>query len=181
MSFPIRNDYEIIFNYLKKDNEEAYRLIFKYCYKPLYGFVFNIVRDREETEDIVQKTFIKLWENKQHIESATHLKPWLYLVAKNLALNFNVLKKQKTSIQDHTKVTYHNPENILHARDVQYTYLKAIRKLPQPCQSVYRLAYLEEYTYQDISTQLGISIKSVEYQLHKAVELLQQQLIKFKD
>lgn len=176
-----KNEYQNIYCYLKEDNEEAYRLLLKFCYKPIFGFVYNMIKDSAETEDIVQKTFIKLWENRDYISQASYLKPWLFLVAKNMALNFIALKKKRIPLHENTKITYLNPEQILHSRDVQYAYLKAIRKLPQPCQTVYKLAYLDHQSHQEIASKLGMNIKTVQYQLYKAVDLLKQELKRFRN
>jgi RNA polymerase sigma-70 factor (family 1) len=159
--------------------EQLYRLFqetfYKY-YEPLCKYAFTIVKEPHSCEDIVQETFLRVWEKKQNLIGSEELTWYLYTAIRNNCLSF-LEKRQKTVLGDFngqeiidTPVERPQPG----AKEADYdTLLKAaLDNLPPKCREVFVLSRVSNLTYKQISDSLGISIKTVENQMGKALKIL---------
>ena len=162
-----------------QEAEQLYRLFqetfYKY-YEPLCKYAFTIVKEPHSCEDIVQETFLRVWEKKQNLIGSEELTWYLYTAIRNNCLSF-LEKRQKTVLGDFngqeiivTPVERPQPG----AKEADYdTLLKAaLDNLPPKCREVFVLSRVSNLTYKQISDSLGISIKTVENQMGKALKIL---------
>jgi RNA polymerase sigma-70 factor (ECF subfamily) len=162
-----------------QEPEQLYRLFqetfYKY-YEPLCKYAFTIVKEPHSCEDIVQETFLRVWEKKQNLIGSEELTWYLYTAIRNNCLSF-LEKKQKTVLGDF------NGQEVIEspgertapaAKEADYdTLLKnALENLPPRCREVFVLSRVSNLTYKQISDSLGISIKTVENQMGKALKIL---------
>jgi len=137
---------------------------------------------KESAEDVVQHTFIQLWENRGKIEINNNLKSYLYITVKNNSINY--LKSAKTRKLYETE--YHNNhhdkmENGIDLNKFSHKLKEALQLLPEQCRVIYTLKNLEGLTYKEISEYLNISEKTVENQLSIALKKLRDMLIKTRE
>lgn len=158
----------------------AFEMIFKNFYRPLCNYAYSFVQDRDEAEEIVQATFLSVWEKRDNLSIHTGVKPYLYAMVRNASLN--VLKHEKIK-QQHAAVELavaeRSTESVTRtvmASELEERIFKALNKLPEQCRLVFKLSRFEELKYAEIADQLNISVKTVENQMGKALKIMREQL-----
>ena len=165
---------------LKAGDLTAFEMLFRTYYQPLCNYAFTFVQDRDEAEEIVQSTFLNIWEKRESLSIHTGVKPYLYAMVRNACLN--VLKHEKIKQQHATMemaIAERSVESV--ARTVMATELEtkiyqAMDHLPEQCRLIFKLSRFEELKYAEIAEQLDISIKTVENQMGKALRIMREQL-----
>jgi RNA polymerase sigma-70 factor (family 1) len=161
------------------ETEQLYRLyqeiFFKY-YEPLCRYAFTLVKEQHSCEDIVQETFLRVWEKKQNLIGSQELTWYLYTAIRNNCLSF-LEKRQKTvlgevSSHEITETPYERPAANTKETDFDTLLKNALANLPPKCREVFVLSRVSGLTYKQISDSLGISIKTVENQMGKALKIL---------
>lgn len=158
----------------------AFEMLFKTYYQPLCNYAYSFVQDRDEAEEIVQATFMSVWEKRDSLSIHTGVKPYLYAMVRNASLN--VIKHEKIK-QQHVvgemAVAERSVESVsrtVMASELEGRIYKALDKLPEQCRLVFKLSRFEELKYAEIAEQLNISIKTVENQMGKALKIMREQL-----
>ncbi len=158
----------------------AFEMIFKNFYQPLCNYAYSFVQDRDEAEEIVQATFLSVWEKRNNLSIHTGVKPYLYAMVRNASLN--VLKHEKIK-QQHAAVelavaerSTESVSRTVMASELEERIFKALNKLPEQCRLVFKLSRFEELKYAEIADQLNISVKTVENQMGKALKIMREQL-----
>ena len=155
-------------------------MLFRTYYQPLCNYAYTFVQDRDEAEEIVQSTFLNVWEKRDNLSIHTGVKPYLYAMVRNASLN--VLKHEKIKQQHVTMemaVAERSVESVTRtvmASELETKIYNAMDKLPEQCRLVFKLSRFEELKYSEIAEQLNISIKTVENQMGKALKIMRDQL-----
>jgi RNA polymerase sigma-70 factor, ECF subfamily len=155
-------------------------MIFRTYYQPLCTYAYTFLQDKEEAEEIVQGTFLSVWEKRQTIAIHTAVKPYLYAMVRNACLN--VIKHEKIKQKHAAEEIALSPishDSVAHAVATSELELKihqAMEKLPEQCRLVFKLSRFEELKYAEIAEQLSISIKTVENHMGKALKIMREQL-----
>ena len=169
------NEEQFLLNELNKGNKDVFSLLFEKYYKDLVLFAGNILQDKECCEDIVQNIFVKLWENRDTLTIETSLKSFLLTSVKNGCLD--ELRHRKT-VKDHETYVSHSRWTDMNTEDyVLYSNLKshldeALIKLPEVCREAFAMNRFEGLKYKEISEKLGVSERTVEVRIGKAIGLL---------
>lgn len=163
--------------YLSSDNELAFEGIFRKYFVPLTGFANAYLNNPEQAKDMVQAVLLRLWEQRESLEIHTALKPYLYNAVRNSCLN--ELQKNKTQ-QKRLSAFLPETSEVINSR-IEYAELRqqihhAIAALPEECRRIFILSRFEKRRYSEIATQLGISVKTVEAQISKALRILRVRL-----
>jgi RNA polymerase sigma-70 factor, ECF subfamily len=158
----------------------AFEMTFKTYYKPLCHYAYSFLNDKSEAEEVVQSTFIKMWEKKTALQVENSLKAYLYAMVRNGCLN--VIKHEKVKqqhAQRHLQAAEQSRELVeekVMSNDLESKIYEAMKALPEQCRLVFQLSRFEELKYQEIADQLQISIKTVENQMGKALKIMRTQL-----
>lgn len=159
------------------DNTESFESIYKmYCHD-LVRFAYYYVNDVGIAEDIVQDVFLVLWKKRLRFKSQNHLQAYLYKVAKNAALM--VLRKRKIRQKfknEQTEELAKSPADELFESDLDKVYHHAIFTLPEKCRVIFCMSRIDGLTYKEIAQTLGVSIKTVETQIGRALVTLRKRL-----
>jgi RNA polymerase sigma-70 factor, ECF subfamily len=165
---------------LKAGDITAFEMLFRTYYQPLCNYAYTFVQDKDEAEEIVQSTFLSVWEKKETLEIRTGVKPYLYAMVRNACLN--VLKHEKVK-QQHVAVELATGERSsesvarsVMASELETRIYKAMETLPEQCRLVFKLSRFEELKYAEIAEQLDISVKTVENHMGKALRIMREQL-----
>ena len=162
-----------------QEPEQLYRLyqetFYKY-YEPLCRYAFTIVKEPHSCEDIVQETFLRVWEKKQNLIGSEELTWYLYTAIRNNCLSF-LDKKQRVVLgefsgQEIIETPGERPAANVKETDFETLLKAALENLPPKCREVFVLSRVSNLTYKQISDTLGISIKTVENQMGKALKIL---------
>lgn len=165
---------------LKEGKETAFEMLFKTHYQALCQYAYSFLNDRDEAEEVVQATFINVWDNRDRIEIQTSIKSYLFRATRNSCLN--VIKHEKVKRQHAAfelaggEPTHENVAQAVISTELEEKIYEAMKALPEQCRLVFQLSRFEELKYAEIAGQLEISIKTVENQMGKALKIMRSQL-----
>lgn len=147
---------------------------------PLVGYSMNLVGDLEAARDIVQETFIKLYEQDPGRITATGLKAWLYTVCRNRGLDFLRRRKRQVSLEDESLPEFVSPDSgpdeQLSQAEEAASVLRFVHRLPANQQEVVKLKFLSDLSYKEISAITGLSSSNVGFLIHTALHRLRQMM-----
>ncbi len=151
--------------------ENAYRALFSDVAPLLRNFLYAKTGKLQEAEDLMQEAFLKLWENCQKV-NPENAKAYVFSIGKNLFLNTKtrekVIIKFKKTIPKEEQVSS-SPHDELVEKEFAQKLEKAIASLSPNSKEVFLLNRIEGKKYREIAELLGISIKTVEKRMHKAL------------
>lgn len=183
MKFSKRDITDREFEAFKTGDAFIFRLVFDRYHVSLYRYVVGITKNEEEAEDIVQESFIKLFEYKDKLDGAHGIYPFLFTLSKRLVLqNFrrNMVRMRydvhlKQGWYDYSDDTQRQVE----LNDLQRTLTLAIDSLPEKQREIYQMHKLFEYTYQEIAERMGVSIHTIKNQFITASRKVKLQIEKY--
>ncbi|WP_040279791.1 RNA polymerase sigma factor [Psychroserpens damuponensis] len=151
--------------------------VYKMFSKDLRRFIFYKTQDLDKTEDILQDTFIKLWDNCSKVKYES-VKSYLYTIANNTFLNTikhdKVVRKHQHSLRVHKN--NETPEFILLEKEFMDKLERTINALPEKQKEVFLLNRIEKKTYKEIALQLDVSVKAIEKRMHLALVVIREEI-----
>ncbi len=165
---------------VRQNDNEARRALFEAFYGRTFAVVYNILRRRENAEDITQDAFIKAFQSIDQLQDQAKFGAWLTVIASNLARNY--LKREKKIIltdelPETSTGSFSNDteEEALRGLEIDRV-RKAIRKLPPEQYQVVVLQYYHDLKVEEIASMLGIRAGTVKSRLFRAREKLAGEL-----
>jgi RNA polymerase sigma-70 factor (ECF subfamily) len=157
---------------------QAFESVFNSYYKALVGYGRTILKDTDEAEDIVQQVFISIWEKRSEIEIHTSFRGLLYRSVYNACLNRikhnTVRRSYEKEVQLTTSSSFTHED--IKQKELQKRIDDALNSLPDQCGRIFRMSRFEEMKYQEIADKLGLSVKTVENQMGKALRIMRENL-----
>lgn len=167
---------------LQNGDELVYEQVFRDYYERLCNYANSIINDMDEAEEMVQNTFVILWEKRENIDIHTSVKSYLYQAVHNHCLNklkhFKVRHAHNEHFKYHMESGVDNNSQQIIFDELEQEINAAIEELPTQCKHVFKLSRFENLTYAEIAEQLNISVKTIENHMGKALRILR---IKLKD
>ena len=155
-------------------------LVQKYQQK-VYMHIRRILIDHDDTDDIVQDTFIKVWKNLKGFRSESNLYTWIYRIATNEALSFLQKKKRKyfiITIDYNSKLSKNlEADNYYNGDEIQLRLQKALLTLPDKQRLVFNMKYYDDLKYEEMSDILGTSVGALKASYHIAVKKIEKFII----
>ena len=176
----LREDAYIVGEF-KKGDSRAFEKIFDQFYSAICFFILEFVKDPEISRDIVSEVFIKLWDRKEDFDNMSSIKSFLYVSAKNAALN--LIRRSKV-IDEHRKhlsiqMSHEELHDAVHARIFDAEVLRyvntAISTLPEQCKRILNMT-LQGFNTDDIAVRLKLSAQTVRNTRARATMLLKKKL-----
>jgi RNA polymerase sigma-70 factor (ECF subfamily) len=161
-------------------NESAFEELFKSHFKKLFAYALTIVRNEMAAEEIVQNVFYKIWEKHGLVEIQTSVSAYLYRSVYNDSLNYLKHEKVKASYQAHiatrSKDVVDNAASKAQLSELQEKLNSALSELPEQCRTIFQMSRFEELKYHEIAERMGLSVKTIESQMGKALRILRIKL-----
>lgn len=165
---------------LSEGDITTFEMLFRTYYQPLCNYAYSFLHDREDAEEVVQSTFLSVWEKRDALTIRSSVKPYLYAMVRNACLN--ALKHEKIK-QKHAgeeialaERSHDSVSNMVATNELEYRIKEAINDLPEQCRLVFKLSRFEELKYSEIAEQLNISVKTVENHMGKALKMMREKL-----
>jgi len=163
-----------------KTQNEAFRKLLSEYQRPLYNHIRNIVINHDDTDDVLQNTFIKVFNNLNGFKGESKLYSWLYRIATNESITHlnKIAQQQSISIDE---VNFKLADNLyadsyFSGDEIQEKLQKALVLLPQKQQLVFNMKYFEEMKYESMSEVLGTSVGALKASYHLAVKKIENYL-----
>ncbi|OGY41200.1 MAG: hypothetical protein A2Y82_02030 [Candidatus Buchananbacteria bacterium RBG_13_36_9] len=181
-------DIQLIKKHLKRDSQAFELLISRYL-KPIYSFIYRLVKNADEAEDITQEVFIKVWKNLKKFDQKKSFKIWLFTIAKNTVIDFFRKKKNilfsdlapENDPQGSEILAIDSqplPDIILDQEILEKKLAEIVEILPLKSREVLFLYYKEDLTFQEISDIFGESINTIKSRHYRAILALRDSISK---
>ncbi len=176
----MRGDYqeihwEIIDQCRKGDRRAQYRL-YKLYSRAMYNICTRMVGNKIDAEDILQESFIKVFNNLESYRSESTFGSWLKTIVINSCINF--LKRKKLLLVDaeNSGIDEIQEENEEKLEIVPETLQKTIKELPEGARVIFNLFAMEDYKHKEIAEMLNISESTSKSQYQRARSMMQEKL-----
>jgi RNA polymerase sigma-70 factor (ECF subfamily) len=157
---------------------KTFEMVFRDYYKPLVRYGNTFLKDSDETEDVVQQVFVSLWEKRTQLDIHTSIRAVLYKSVQNACLNkIKHLKVRDTYAEEMMAVAV--PEETsdpVQVNELNERIQQALESMPEQCGRIFKMSRFEQLRYQEIADQLGLSVKTVENQMGKALKIVREEL-----
>ena len=174
-SFPSGAD---LLDLIRANDSRALTWIYNRYYQELVRVAYQITDDGDLAEDVVQESIVYFWNRREAIEVTQSLYGYLKRMCVNRALRRIQQEQRRVEVSQ-----LQNPDpqesKPLEYEELQASIQQAISTLPDRCEEVFRLSREDQLTYAEIADRMGISIKTVENQMSKALRLLREKLKEF--
>lgn len=168
----------------KSNSEDAFKTLFSTYFDLLYGFVFSLTKSHDQTEDIVQETFIKVWQKRDQVNPELNFKAWLFAIAKNQIIDAFRKSLRDPLFEDY--LIYSSDENLsITSQEDSFDFdwfkealREAKKKLSPRQEQVFRLCKELGYPPSQVAILLNISDQVVYNYLSQALFILRKELLK---
>lgn len=152
-------------------------LIFRY-HKPLFGYVYRLLHDEKLAEDIVQETFLKIYQQGQKGVVPNQFKPWMYKIATNLCKDY--WRKPASRLEYTTDKNIEKRDRVYHIIDHQLErqwMVESLNQLSLDYRTVLYLRFYQDLTYSEIALALDIPINTVKTKIARGLKKLEKILM----
>ena len=176
-------DSEILEKFSRESTRhEAFNLLLNKYQQKIYWHIRRLVIDHDDTDDLVQDVFIKVWKSLSKFRSDSQLFTWLYRIATNESITFLNRKKIRNSVSldesnglDLAETLADSP--YFDGDKAQMKLQKALLTLPEKQRLVFNMKYFDDLKYEEISEILGTSVGALKASFHIAVKKIEQILL----
>lgn len=181
----INNNSGDLLRRLSSGDKRAYETIYHTYYSRLHRFANEYLNDRDNSNDVVQNTFAKLWQNRVSLKDNTNIPAWLFTVTRNETLSLlehrMIADKYKQREQARLLDANFRALNEMQFSVTAYSEIiqilrETIEKLPAQCRAVFECSRLRMMSNMEIATYLSISVKTVECHMTKALKVFRSAL-----
>ena len=164
---------------LRRGDEGAFDAIFRAHYPGLVTFLDRLLRGRGEAEEVAQEVMLELWRRRDGLDIRESLRAYLYRAARNRALNVLRHERVVEAAAPYARMPESEQaraEPDLLEQELDAAVAAAVAQLPERCREIFQLSRVDGLRYVEIADTLGISVKTVEAQMGRALRLLRERL-----
>lgn len=172
-----RQEEAVLFEKIKKGDEKAFERLFHRYYSHLCLVAEQYVQNKAEAEEIVQDTFVSIWEKKEKIAITTSVKNYFFRSVKNSCLNYLKHNQIKNRYAEKflSEASQAEPDDDGFIESELFQKIEeCINSLPEKRREVFRLSREEGLKYREIAKKLNISVKTVETHMGLAIKTLRE-------
>lgn len=151
---------------------------FRNLYKPLNLYALRFTEQMDDAEDIVQQAFADAWEKNRTGSAIENLKAYMYQAVRNRCLNHLSMQKEQVSADAISDLPDTDEEELIRQAERNAHLWEAIDTLSPERKKIFLMAKREGMRYQEIADELGISVKTVENQMGKALKTLRDMAVR---
>lgn len=180
---------ELLIKKLRKGDERAFRLLYDRHYILLCRFANQLLNNAALAEEVVDDVIFYLWEHRQEVEIRYSIRAYLMRAVRNRCLNELQLQSHREELHissflspesmdflDSLFVDNKQPLGMLLEQELEEELKRSIDELPLECRKVFYKSRFEQKKYEEIATELGISVNTVKYHIKNALAFLQRRL-----
>ncbi len=170
---------------VRASDAQAFRLLFEKYQPLLFRNILYSTRSTDTAHDIVQETFLRVWNHRKSLRPDLSMLAYLFRIGNNLvrdhAKHREVRKRLEGDVPLPSLSIGDDPEQTLHVTMLQEKLSDVVRTmLPTKCREIFLLSRLEGMSNGEISARLGVSVKTVENQITRALSILRRQLQRYR-
>ncbi|MCD8043835.1 MAG: RNA polymerase sigma-70 factor [Tannerellaceae bacterium] len=169
-----------------EDIQNKYKSLFRKYYPGLLFYATRLL-DEGEAEDVIQDVFLEVWNRKELMDLGDGLQAYLYRMVYSRAVNIHKHKRVEEGYQvlveeiHNKRMAFYHPDQTDVIKHIENEELRkeiylSINNLPEKCREIFKLSYLYNMKNKAIADLLGISVRTVESHIYKALRILRDQL-----
>lgn len=176
---------------IRRKDQERYREIVDRYQKKLFVYIYRLIGNREEAEDLLQNVFVKAYKNLNSYDTSRKFSSWIYRIAHNESVNYIKRKSLKKFISWETIVSTKDKldssseeegaDKAWIRKEVSKEVNEAIGKLPFKYKQVLTLRYYSDQSYEEIAEIIGRPVNTVGTLINRAKKKLSEELRSYKD
>ena len=175
------SDAELV-HLIKSGEKEAYRDLFEKYAPKIYQFSLSYLKNEEDSKELVQEVFIKVWEKREILDSSQNIKSYIFKIAVNAIYDFIRHKNIESAFNDFARVNFdihsNNTWDNIIFEEMKSTLNKLVHQLPEQRRKIFNLSKRKGLSNDEIAQKLNISKRTVENQLYRAITNLRKHLKK---
>jgi RNA polymerase sigma-70 factor, ECF subfamily len=165
---------------IRAGDSDAFDAVFRANYAALVGSAERILGRRDVAEEIVQDVMLELWRRRETLAVEDSLRGYLFRATRNRSLNHlrhgAIEKRAEPELAAASVESGSSAHAALVEEEIEVAVKRAVADLPARCREVFELSRVHGLRYSEIATTLGISVKTVEAQMGKALRILRERL-----
>lgn len=173
---------ESLLSDLGAGKQSALNALYELYVNKVYGFVFKLVHDKEEAEDIVQNLFLRIWENRAIVSKVDSFDRYLFKMAKNAVFDSFDHKVIKAKFERNTKKQFSYDDSLedkISASNLELLIAIEIEKMPVQRKKIFKMSREEGYSNNDIASITGLSLNTIESHMSLALKDLRKAMAMF--
>ncbi len=165
---------------IRKGDKQAFDKIYELYAQRLYGFAFSILKNKEDAKEVVQETFLKIWNKRETINTRYSFKAFIFTVSYNIIID--LLKERSSNLnfqkylKDNFTVESLQTDELVHFEDLKDKLNHLVNKLPKKRKQIYLLSREEGLSHHEIANKLGVTVKTVENQINLTLKYFRSNL-----
>ena len=160
-----------------------FEVLFKAHYSPLCSYANQFIKDLEVSEEVVQEVMLKIWVNRDSLVFTSSIRSYLFRAVRNGCMNvlkhIDIREEYKAASEQETRKSQRSGEDEMIIIELEQKIRDAIDRLPLERRKVFIMSRYDGLTYSQIAEKLGISVKTVENQMGKALKTLRIELSEY--
>jgi RNA polymerase sigma-70 factor (ECF subfamily) len=176
---PVDVDDRELLSRIRAGDQAAFAVVFRASYAPLVGMAESLLAGRAVAEEVVQDVMLELWRRRETLTLDESLRAYLFQSVRNRALNHLRHDRVKQVAEPELirgSQQVQLPDELLEQEEVENAVRQSVSQLPPRCREVFELSRVHGLKYSEIAKVLGISVKTVETQMGKALRVLRERL-----
>jgi len=174
-----RDDINLV-RQLKSNDINAFNALFQKYSQNLYRFSFSMLKNREDSEEIVQEAFLRIWNNRSKIDTDKSFKAYLFKISYNLIMNQLKQRLKDEAFLIHLEQYFGTkqmaPPDVVDYMIIQNRINSIVEELPEKRKQIFRLSREDGLSHKEIAKKLDISVKTVENQIGLVLKQLKSKL-----
>lgn len=170
---------------LASNSEEAFCELYIRYKDKLWQYAYHLLKSAEETDDIIQEVFIRLWEVRNFINPELSFSSFIYTMTRNRIMNYfrdvDIKQQVEKALLLKRKVKEESIEANLITAEYQKILLDAISQLPPQRKRIFNMSRMDNLSYKEIALQLGISVNTVQEHISEALRFIKTYFFKHSD
>lgn len=175
----MKNHLNHIVSELVSGNLDAFKELYNLYHKRIYGFCINNGQSHHDAEEVLQEVFIKIWANRTEIDLDRNIESFLFSIAKNIIIDkYRKLVRSKAALehQIYFLTPPNSTENDVLYNELQKEIQKTFDSMPELRKLVFQMSRFKGCSNDEIAEELGISMKSVENHISRALQNFRNEL-----
>ncbi|RIH66904.1 RNA polymerase sigma-70 factor [Mariniphaga sediminis] len=168
-----------LYKALKSGQPEAFNALYYKYHKKLFAFIYKFLKNWHDTEDLVQKVFVIIWEKKENIDLNKSFNNYIFIIARNEVYDFLKKKALMDYCDDYALSNIKQTEEGIETKRIVETIYSLIKKLPERRRQIFLLNRDHGLTYKQIAVRLNISENTVDTQIRNALNFLRGELPRY--
>ena len=173
------NELQVLIGKMKTGDRESFNQIFRRYYTPLTRFCVRFVADADQSAEIVQDLFVKLWTNREKLDFTSSFESYMLRSVRNAAITF--INRERAHAETNERIytddsDANDPSETLQSNNLEASYREVLASMPEKRREVFLASRYDGLKYAEIAEKLGLSQKTVEAHMSAAIKQLREGL-----